>query len=250
MFSTMTSEEIGKFMGARVDTEGVQVAQLDDTNLADAFDWRVKGAVNPVKNQGKCGSCWAFGATAVTEAAHFIATGTLQSLSEQEIISCDITSYGCHGGWQSHAFDLLKYQNQALEIDYPYISSTGDSGTCDLSKEANAKVHVTGYNSIRPESVSQLKAAVNQGVVTVTIEADKPVFRQYTSGILDSEDCGTALNHAVAVVGYGSEGEKEYYIVRNSWSASWGDQGYIKIAAVDGPGICGIQRQSYIAQTN
>ena len=98
--------------------------------------------------------------------------------------------------------------------------------------------------------MSSLKAAIEKSVVTVTIEADKSVFQLYTSGILDTTACGTSLDHAVAAVGYGTEGGKEYYIVRNSWSASWGDQGYIKIAAVDGKGICGIQMQSFVAQTN
>jgi len=93
-------------------------------------------------------------------------------------------------------------------------------------------------------SVAQLKAAIDKQPVSVTIEADRTVFQQYTSGILDSTACGTNLDHAVAAVGYGSEGGKEYYIVRNSWGASWGDQGYIKIAAVEGKGICGIQMES------
>lgn len=101
-----------------------------------------------------------------------------------------------------------------------------------------------------PDSVSQLKAAVNKGVVTVTIEADQSVFQQYHSGILDSERCGTHLDHAVAAVGWGKEGEKEYWIVRNSWGASWGDKGYIKIAAKEGKGICGIQMQTYLATAN
>lgn len=93
-------------------------------------------------------------------------------------------------------------------------------------------------------SVSQLKAAIDKQPVSVTIEADKTVFQHYTSGVLDSTACGTQLDHAVAAVGYGTENGEEYYIVRNSWGASWGDQGYIKIAAVDGAGICGIQLQS------
>lgn len=101
-----------------------------------------------------------------------------------------------------------------------------------------------------PNSVAQLKAAINKGVVSVTIEADRSVFQQYHSGILDSTACGTNLDHAVAAVGYGTEGGKEYYIVRNSWSSSWGDQGYIKIAAVEGKGICGIQMQSLYPSTN
>lgn len=99
-------------------------------------------------------------------------------------------------------------------------------------------------------SVSQLKAAINKGVVTVTIEADRSVFQMYHSGVLDSTACGTSLDHAVAAVGYGTEDGQDYYIVRNSWGASWGDKGYIKIAAVDGAGICGIQMESLYPQAS
>jgi len=92
-------------------------------------------------------------------------------------------------------------------------------------------------------------AAIDKAPVSVTIEADRTVFQQYTGGILDSEACGTQLDHAVAAVGYGTEGGQQYYIVRNSWGASWGDEGYIKIAAVDGKGICGIQMESLYPST-
>ena len=139
---------------------------------------------------------------------------------------------------------------QVLESDYPYTSGHGQTGTCDSSKASGGVVKVTGYASVPSNSVSQLKAAIDQGVVTVTIEADQSVFQMYTSGVMDSTACGTNLDHAVAAVGYGTEGGKEYYIVRNSWGASWGDQGYIKIGAVEGAGICGIQMQAYSATTN
>lgn len=144
----------------------------------------------------------------------------------------------------------MKTKAQTLEADYPYTSGHGQTGTCNKEKESKGVVKVTGWSQVKKDSVSQLKAALDQGVVTVTIEADQSVFQMYTSGIMDSPKCGTSLDHAVAAVGYGSEGGKEYYIVRNSWGASWGDQGYIKIAAVEGKGICGIQMQAYSATTD
>ena len=100
------------------------------------------------------------------------------------------------------------------------------------------------YETVSPNIVSQLKAAIDNGVVSVTVEADQMVFQQYHSGVMDSTKCGTNLDHAIAAVGYGTEGGQEYYIVRNSWSAGWGDNGYIKIAAVEGRGICGIQMEN------
>lgn len=137
-----------------------------------------------------------------------------------------------------------------LESQYPYTSGHGETGKCNKNKEKGGVVSVTGYSFVTRDSVPQLQAAIDKGVVTVTIEADKLVFQQYRSGILDSKECGTRLDHAVAAVGYGSQGGQDYYIVRNSWGPSWGDKGYIKIAAVPGSGICGIQMQSVIPTTN
>jgi C1A family cysteine protease len=246
MFSTMTEDEAKKMNGAMVDNHSAKYFEvLPTNNLQDAVDWRSKGAVNPVKNQGACGSCWTFGAIATVEGAHFIKSGKLLSLSEQEIVDCDKTSYGCRGGWQSHAFTWLESHGAELETDYPY---TARDGTCKWSS-SKAQFEVTGYKNVPSNSVSALKAAIAQQPVTVTIEADKSVFQQYRSGVLNSTSCGTQLDHAVAAVGYGSEGGQDYYIVRNSWGTGWGDQGYIKIAAVEGQGICGIQMQSLYPST-
>lgn len=139
----------------------------------------------------------------------------------------------------------MKTDPDELNSDYPYTSGSGATGTCHSDKSLE-KVQVSGYTNVKAQSVSQLKAAIAQQPTSVTIEADKLVFQMYKSGVLDSTSCGTNLDHAVAAVGYGTDAAsgKEYYIVRNSWGTSWGDQGYIKIAAVDGKGICGIQMQS------
>ena len=242
-FSTWTDAEYKAILGARR-AEPKNVVELPETN-EDSVDWRTKGAVNPIKDQARCGSCWAFSATAAVEGAHFLKTGELLSLSEQQVVSCDHTSYGCNGGWQYSAFEYLEKTAQELEADYPYTSGTGSTGTCkaDAKKE---KIFVSSYNNVKADSVAQLKAAIATAPTSVTIEADKLVFQMYTYGIMDSTSCGTNLDHAVAAVGYGTDeaSGKEYYIVRNSWGTSWGDQGYIKIAAVDGKGICGIQEQS------
>jgi len=109
---------------------------------------------------------------------------------------------------------------------------------------------VKSYKTVPAQSVDQLKAAIAQQPVSVTVEADRSVFQQYKSGVLDSKLCGTSLDHAITAVGYGTENGKEYYLVRNSWGASWGDKGYIKIAAVPGKGICGIQQTSVYPATD
>merc|ERR1740117_1164088 len=146
--------------------------------------------------------------------------------------------------WRSKgAVNAVKNQLQELEAAYPYTSGTGQSGSCkyDASK---GKVGVASYKNVPANSVAQLKAAIALAPVSVTIEADQTVFQMYTGGVMDSKKCGTQLDHAVAAVGYGTESGQDYYIVRNSWGSTWGAAGYIKIAAVDGEGICGIQKES------
>ena len=139
-----------------------------------------------------------------------------------------------------------KTHGQELETDYPY---TARDGTCKYSS-GKGKVNVKAINNVAARSVPQLKAAIAKGPTSVTVEADRSVFQMYTSGVLNSSACGTQLDHAITAVGYGNDGTQDYYIVRNSWGAGWGDQGYIKIAAVAGTGICGIQQVSLYATTN
>jgi cathepsin L len=242
MFSTWTQAEYKRLLGFKMpkNAELPEPTILDESNLQDAIDWRSKGAVNAVKNQGQCGSCWAFSATSAVESHHFIQTGQLLNLSEQQVVDCDKSSYGCRGGWQSNAMTYLKTHGQELTSDYPY---TARDGTCQFTA-AKGKVDVKSIASVTPKSVAQLKAAIAKGPVSVTVEADRTVFQSYRSGILNSTACGTSLDHAITAVGYGTENGVDYYIVRNSWGAGWGDQGYIKIAAVEGVGICGIQQVS------
>jgi len=123
-----------------------------------------------------------------------------------------------------------------MQSDYPYTAHTG---SCSFNASLG-KVKVERVNTVPSNSVEQLKAAIASGPVSVTVQADTSVFQMYSSGILDSEECGTNLDHAITAVGFGTEGGQDFYIVRNSWGASWGDHGYIKIAAVEGAGICGI----------
>jgi len=135
---------------------------------------------------------------------------------------------------------------QELEADYPY---TAKDGSCKFTS-TKGMVDVTTIVSVPKKSASQLKAAIANGPVSVTVEADTRVFQLYTGGVLNSSKCGTQLDHAITAVGYGVENGQEFYIVRNSWGASWGDKGYIKIAAVDGLGICGIQQVSVYPYTS
>ena len=122
MFSTMTKAEAQMMMGAHIDDQDVETVHFDESNLEAGKDWRGQGAVNAVKNQGRCGSCWAFSATAATEAAHKIASGKLLTLSEQQLVSCNDMSRGCKGGWPANAFKYLETNPQVLESQYPYVA--------------------------------------------------------------------------------------------------------------------------------
>ena len=135
---------------------------------------------------------------------------------------------------------------QELEADYAY---TARDGTCKYAS-SKGKVNVKSIAQVGAKSVAQLKAAIAKGPTSVTVEADRAAFQQYTGGVLNTSACGTSLDHAITAVGYGTSNGQDYYIVRNSWGASWGDHGYINIAAVEGIGICGIQQISVWPTTN
>jgi len=236
--STWTDAEYKSTLGYKSWSSNV-ISVEDATPTADSVNWVTAGAVTQVKNQGSCGSCWSFSSTGAMEGAHFIKTGTLLSLSEQELVDCDhIGSQGCNGGSMEGAFEWYKTNMAELESDYAY---TGRNGTCAESKYTG-QFESTGYVNVKANSESALKASIQTGPTSIAIEADKAVFQMYTSGILNSDKCGTQLDHGVLAVGYGTENGQAYYLVKNSWGSSWGDNGYLKIADNgDGEGICGIQ---------
>jgi len=139
--------------------------------------------------------------------------------------------------------EYVAAHGQVTEAAYPYTSGAGQSGTC--AQRGTPVAFVSKVNTVKRWSSSSLLAAIAQGPVSVTVEADTKVFQAYTGGIMNSSACGTSLDHAITAVGYGKRDGQSYYIVRNSWGPNWGDQGYIMIAAVEGTaGICGIQQTS------
>jgi C1A family cysteine protease len=215
--------------------ETVHAPQLElDGPLAAVVDWRTKGAVTNVKDQGQCGSCWAFSATEAIESYFFLKKGSLVELSPQQITSCDKVDGGCNGGWPYRAYDYVKSAG-GLELnrDYPYTSGTsGQTGTCKfVAGKVVAGSGPTAYTNIA-KSESQLQTALNNGPASVCVAAN--AFQTYRGGILKS--CPGQIDHCVQAVGYDST--NNYWIVRNSWATSWGEQGYIRIAM--GQDLCQI----------
>jgi C1A family cysteine protease len=208
-----------------------------DGPLAAVVDWRTKGAITPVKDQGQCGSCWAFSATEAIESYFFLKTGKLETLSPQQITSCDKVDGGCNGGWPYRAYEYVKGAGGLeSEADYPYTSGSGSTGTCKfVPSKVVAGTGLTGYTSIQ-RSESQLQAALNNGPASVCVAAD--AFQTYRGGILKS--CPGQIDHCVQAVGYDSG--NNYWIVRNSWATTWGEQGYIRIAM--GQDLCQIAQDA------
>jgi C1A family cysteine protease len=212
-----------------------------EEDLAESVDWIGAGGVNEIQDQGNCGSCWSFSATASIEGAHFARTGELLKLSEQQFIDCTKRRTGCKGGWYGDGMKSAYDQPQELLKDYKYTKS--QNRKC-LWRERDGKVRTEGYSLLKPsKNLAVYKAAVMEAPISVTVNSAVVAFKNYKSGIINSmEDCPEAFTHAVNIVGYGVEGDQEYWMVRNSWGTKWGDQGYVKIGINgDGPGICGIQ---------
>jgi len=217
------------------------------TDLPPSIDWRVEGAVTPVKHQGNCGSCWAFSAVAAVEGITQIKTGKLISLSEQELLDCDTSgeNRGCSGGHMAKAFEFIA-DNEGLSAEANYAYKALTANTCDAKRSLSHHVAINGYEDVPSNDEEALLKAVANQPVSVAIDAGSYAFQLYSSGVFTGS-CGTDLNHAVTIVGYGTESDgTKYWLVKNSWGSSWGENGYMKMER-DVPckqGLCGIAMQA------
>jgi len=215
------------------------------SSVASSIDWTTKNALSSVKDQGQCGSCWAFSATGAAEGAWAVSTGKLLDLSEQQLVDCATGivygSYGCKGGEMTGAFKYMIGNGQCNDAAYPYTSGTTQSG--GRCKSCSSAVKFSSCSEVASNDQISLKVAVSKQPVSVAIEADTRYFQSYSGGIITSTTCGTNLDHGVLVVGYGEESGQKYWLVKNSWGSDWGINGYVKILrseSTNDSGICGI----------
>jgi cathepsin L len=223
-------------------------APLQFVGAPDSIDYRAKGVVNAIKDQGQCGSCWAFGVCQACESAYGLkrTPPQLWRLSEQELLDCVTTCGGCNGGVEAYALDwIIKNQGGLLmlEDDYKY---TGKQGSCRWSSSKGTN-KIASYQRGAAGNEDSLKNLVgNVGPADVAIDASKSTFQLYKAGIYNDPSCSSkSLDHAVGVVGYGSEGGVAYWIVRNSWGAAWGEAGYVRMSR-NKNNQCGIANQPLV----
>ena len=242
-FSDLTEEEfIAKYTGFQgVDqTADFVVPHVNKGVVNDNVDWRVVNAVLPVKNQQSCGSCWAFSAIGALESAWKLAGNQLTSFSEQQLVDCSQAygNNGCNGGLMNNAFKyLLARGGIQTEQDYPYISR--DSHCKEDATKFVGKIRT--YSSINEQDCDGLLHAITNQPVSIGIAAN--AIMNYKSGIFNNKRCGYALNHGVVAIGYGEDQSQEYWLIRNSWGTTWGEEGYIRFARDDNKqehGMCGI----------
>jgi cathepsin L len=234
-FGDLTSEEFGARMNGFRRPTSINTTNsrnlFASTNdeLPAAVDWRTKGYVTQVKDQKRCGSCWAFSATGSLEGQHFKQTGKLVELSEQNLVDCsrNFGNEGCNGGWMDSAFQYIK-ANDGVDTEQSYPYEAVDR-PCRF-KPQNVGADDTGFVDIKQGSESDLEAAIAKvGPISVAIDASHMSFQFYDHGVYNERQCSPKnLDHGVLAVGYGvNENGEKYYIVKNSWGSSWGNQGYI-----------------------
>jgi len=249
-FSDLTGLEFKQIYASGYKGNKVRAPKYDKVdysilNLPTSVDWRTKGAVTAIKDQGQCGSCWAFSAVGALEGLNFLSKGKLLSFSEQQLVDCVTADLGCDGGLMDDAFTYTETAGIELETDYPYVSGgTEVAGTCTYKKAKAHKVN-KAFTDVDQNDVNALKTAIVQQPISVAIEADQDIFQGYTSGVITADDdCGAELDHGVLAVGWDSTQGQEAFIIKNSWADTWGDKGYVYLStdgsANDGAGVCGI----------
>ncbi|KAK1133260.1 cathepsin L1-like [Acipenser oxyrinchus oxyrinchus] len=245
-FGDLTDQEFNKMNGFRPDPALRKLPVFNSTGSTvrpKSIDWRGKGYVTRVKNQGTCGSCWAFSATGALEGQYFKKTGRLVSLSEQNLVDCTeeykYRNCGCHGGFVNIAFQYVIDHGITSEQSYPYTEK--DDKPCRYTEQLKV-TSISGFKRTDYKDEKNLRDAVGT-VGPISVSVDASTFKLYKSGIYFNKTCTQSVNHAVLAVGYGKEGNDTFWILKNSWGLDWGERGYMRLAK-DKDNHCGIANQA------
>lgn len=224
-------------------------ALKEQVGLPDYVNWVQMGGVTPVKNQGACGSCWAFSTTGALEGARFVKTGELVALSEQNLLDCDHVDLACNGGLMDNAFKFdEKSGGLCSEADYPYVARKNP--TCNTNCTDVPGSIVSTFIDVPPGDVNSLISAIAMQPISIAIEASQFAFQFYKTGVINDNSCGNrgTIDHGVLAVGYGTDLETQspYFLVKNSWGPTWGSEGYVKIGrkSTNEFGICSILKMA------
>jgi C1A family cysteine protease len=233
-FADLTGEEFSKIYLGKVlknPVEGPKRTRVLAPHFekADpAFDWRTKGAVTPVRNQGQCGSCWAMTTVSAIESACYILTHNLTAWSTQALMDCsgEAGNQGCNGGYIDQSFKWIEAHPLPEDSCYPYTAASGTSckKTCPPIKWCK----VTGFKDVPKGDEAAMMVAVNKQPLALALEADTS-FQMYTSGVIDLPNCGKSLDHTCLLIGYGTDSGKQYWTLQNTWGAAWGEKGYVRV---------------------
>lgn len=245
-FADMTREEFAaKYLSTpRLAAPHPADFKAKNAQYPDTKDWTTEGAVNKIKDQASCGSCWAFSAVANMEGVYYVAHKTLPDISEQQLVDCEhdcmifpgttekVCDEGCNGGLMPNAFTYAIREGMMTQKDYPYV---GRDQTCKYNA-AKVQYHFSAWQWVDKNEDAMVAALNDLGPLSVAVDAT--YWSYYSSGIYDSSCSTTTMNHGVAIVGYGKEGTKLYWIIRNSWGTSWGIKGYMHL--IRGKNKCGV----------
>jgi len=240
------NRQLARHMSARSTEDAQSGANLrsSQASLPASWDWRAKGVISDVKDQGHCGSCWAFATTATVESHVALKTGTMEVLSPQQLVSCAPNPLqcggvgGCEGSIPEVAYDYIQLYGMITEWMYPYSAYFGKSDACSLNSTATPSViEISGYQKLPANDYSAvMKALVEIGPLAVNVQAD--VWSDYVSGVFDGckNASNVAIDHVVQLVGYGTDPHGgDYWLIRNSWDATWGENGYIRLKRSSSP---------------